>query len=219
MGSIHTTSSCIAICYDLKPYPDPGRREIKSSFCRPIHGEGFTDEREDLIKRTWPVLCLIILLAVFVGVSALSRPLKNYYQRYQDSQRDEETFQLYGRGLAFSRAGRLTQAMEDWKSALERDPGYTPARYALARLYGGQGKTAEAEAEYRAILVQSARENDKTHSAWAHYELGEILAKQGKTAEARAEWQAVLDSTPTNVPQQGGIYAVRTKAQKALSGR
>jgi tetratricopeptide (TPR) repeat protein len=72
--------------------------------------------------------------------------------------------------------------------------------HSLGNLLASQGKSSEAEAEYRAALKDYQRLADEhpnelgygNSAAVGHYYLGDLLAGQGKPVDAETEYQAAL---------------------------
>jgi Tfp pilus assembly protein PilF len=82
-------------------------------------------------------------------------------------------------------AGRYEQAAQAAKRALELDPNFPLAHYALAEAYAGQQMDAQAIAEYQKML---AMDNGRT---WARTGIARAYARMGQRADA----ERLLDET------------------------
>src|SRR5438046_1755245 len=80
----------------------------------------------------------------------------------------------YSLGLALVRQGKLTEAIEHFKTALQIKPDYPDAHTNVGAALADQGKLAEAIDYYREAL------QSKPDDALAHYNCRVALARQGK---------------------------------------
>jgi tetratricopeptide (TPR) repeat protein len=90
--------------------------------------------------------------------------------------------------------GKLPEAIEQCRRALDISPDYPEAHNILGNIYAKQEKYDEASANFRA-----AAEADPTYAA-PRVGLGDVLVKQGKFAEAEAECRAALRLEPLHLP-------------------
>ena len=155
---------------------------------------------------------LLAALATFLVLAFMGWGLSRYY----DYQRRGASFDHWMRGEELSRAGHKEAAIAELLESLRLDP-HRSAHYDLARIYRKQGRITQAMTEYRMIIDQESRKEDKTGAASAHYELGKLLNAQGRYDEAQTEWRAAIVCAPINVPQQASIYDVHAKAERALA--
>ena len=79
------------------------------------------------------------------------------------------------------RQGRIAEAIDNYRQALQQDARYVPARTGLARLLMGQGKVAETEALLGDGLALQPKDAELA------YALGLLLLQQGRTDEA-VDW-------------------------------
>src|SRR5881397_2503660 len=96
----------------------------------------------------------------------------------------------YSLGLALVRQGKLTEAIEHFKTALQIKPDYPDAHTNVGAALADQGKLAEAIDYYREAP------QSKPDDALAHYNWGVALAQQCKLAEAIDHYQQTLHFYP-----------------------
>jgi protein O-mannosyl-transferase len=97
------------------------------------------------------------------------------------------------RGLFFDRAGRLDEAMADYKQALAINPRYAEANNNLGQAMTERGRPRDGLAMFRAALDANPA------LLPAHNNLGNALADDGKPAEALPHYDFVLAREPWNV--------------------
>ncbi len=121
----------------------------------------------------------------------------------------------------------VTHAIEEYKDALNADPGSSQLNDALADLYFRTGKTHEAEATARGLLKTSPNDID------AHKLLGRLYLRQLSEAQnavsssspsgnaldqAIAEYEKIIALEPKDVEDRmvlGQLYTVKHQPQKA----
>jgi tetratricopeptide (TPR) repeat protein len=99
----------------------------------------------------------------------------------------------YGYGLALQRTGRLSEAIEQWKAALELAPEFADACRNVAMALIDQGLDDEASVFLQRLLT--LRPNDP--DALLH--LGNIAFRGGATADAGAHYRAALRALPGSI--------------------
>jgi Tfp pilus assembly protein PilF len=124
------------------------------------------------------------------------------------------------RGLAFDRAGRLDDAIADYKRSLAINPHYAEANNNLGQALTQGGRPRDGIELFRAAL-----ESDPNLLS-AHNNLGNALADDGKPAEALPHYDFVLAREPWNVgalnnsgialSMMGRYQEAITRLQKAL---
>jgi tetratricopeptide (TPR) repeat protein len=97
------------------------------------------------------------------------------------------------RGLFFDRAGRLDEAMADYKQALAINPRYAEANNNLGQAMTERSRPRDGLAMFRAALDANPA------LLPAHNNLGNALADDGKPAEALPHYDFVLAREPWNV--------------------
>jgi protein O-mannosyl-transferase len=102
-------------------------------------------------------------------------------------------------GLALQALHRPTEATPFFYQALTLNANYTPARMSLADSLSGEGKKAEAAAEYRRVL-----QSDPNYEQ-AHCHLASALAAQGQTAEAMTELEQAVVLQPSDASAHGNL--------------
>ena len=121
----------------------------------------------------------------------------------------------------------VTHAIEEYKDALNADPGSAELNNALAELYFRAGKMRDAEATARGLLKNSPDNID------AHKLLGRIYLRQLSEAQnavssasptgnaldqAIAEFEKIVSLEPKSVEDRmvlGQLYTVKHQSQKA----
>jgi protein O-mannosyl-transferase len=96
------------------------------------------------------------------------------------------------RGLSFDRAGRLDQAIADYKQSLAIKPDYPEANNNLGQALTQRGQPRDGLELFRAALEANP------NLLSAHNNLGNALADDGKPAEALAHYDFVLTREPSD---------------------
>ena len=75
----------------------------------------------------------------------------------------DDAFARYGLALEYSKAGRIEQALEEFKTLIGKNPDYTPAYFMAAQTLAGASRTDEAK---RMLIdgIASARRTGNTHA-------------------------------------------------------
>jgi len=94
-------------------------------------------------------------------------------------------------GDAYREVGDLREAVEAYRKALDRCPGYHDIRQRLAVALREAGLPARAIAELQRVLRANPDYLD------AQVQLGVTYYTLGRAAEARAEWAAALEHDPS----------------------
>lgn len=94
-------------------------------------------------------------------------------------------------GDAYREAGDLREAIDAYRKALDRCPGFHDIRQRLAVTLREAGLPGRALAELQRLLRASPGYLD------AQVQLGLTLYTLGRSADARAAWQAALDRDPS----------------------
>ena len=72
----------------------------------------------------------------------------------------------YEAGMALKKAGELKKAADDFRLAIEKDPDYLDAHWALAWTYADLGRDQEAIAEFGEVIRLAPPESEKAKEAW-----------------------------------------------------
>jgi serine/threonine-protein kinase len=115
-------------------------------------------------------------------------------------------------GLVHAGTGENDKAIDDFRKALELDPGNDAAYRGLARAYEVKGNPGEAEATYkRAIQLKP--------DYWAgHNDLGVFYYRKTRYEDAASEFQEVVRLTPDNFQaysNAGGIFYMMNRLPEA----
>jgi tetratricopeptide (TPR) repeat protein len=90
--------------------------------------------------------------------------------------------------------GKLPEAIEECRRALQISPEYPEAHNTLGNIHAKQEKLDEAIADYRAAVQADPNYPDARNG------LGNVLLKQGAFAEAEAQCREALRMTPMHLP-------------------
>ena len=93
-------------------------------------------------------------------------------------------------GVIHNAAGDTGRALEDYRTALEREPGFTPASINLANLLNGLGRNPEAER----VLTDAIRRNGAEGELY--YSLGLLQGEMNRMAAATANLEIAADLLP-----------------------
>ena len=93
-------------------------------------------------------------------------------------------------GIAMLRAGRVSEAVENFKSVLEINPDFVDARINLGNTLFQAGQAEAAIEQIRQALAS------KPDSAAAHFNLGKIFARLGRTQDAVDEFEQAARLKP-----------------------
>jgi superkiller protein 3 len=94
-------------------------------------------------------------------------------------------------GDAYREVGELREAVEAYRKALERCPGFHDIRHRLGMALRDAGLPSQALAEFRRVLRANPSCLDSA------VQLGVTLFRLGRTREAVAEWERVLERDPS----------------------
>ena len=96
--------------------------------------------------------------------------------------------------IALGRAGRLDQAIVEWREAVRLSPTYSSARIGLANALLAKGDAGEAAGQCREVLRQ------EPDAVEAIVILGAALAAEGQVKEAISRFEQALKLEPQNAP-------------------
>jgi len=122
--------------------------------------------------------------------------------------------------LQQGRPEMLTKAIEEYKLALNADPGSPAISVALAELYFGAGRVREAEATARNLLKNAPDDVDANKLLGRIFlrQLGEGQAASTVLDQAVAEYEKLTTLEPKNVEHRmilGQLYTIKHDAKKA----
>jgi tetratricopeptide (TPR) repeat protein len=81
-------------------------------------------------------------------------------------------------GVLHIHEGEQEQAVNAYRTAIDMDPYFLPARVNLANLYNAMGRNPDAERELREAIARAPEQGE------LHYSLGLLLAEDGRLAES-----------------------------------
>ena len=126
-------------------------------------------------------------------------------------------------GAELESQGKLSEALEAHRKALELDPSLQQAHINLISLYGRMGDAAAAEKHYRSVLLLNPQ------SAGAHYNFGVLAVENKRYAEAKSAFEKALQANPqhadahTNLgyllEQEGKLYDAARHYRAAIENK
>lgn len=120
----------------------------------------------------------------------------------------------YNYGMVLMKEGKLQEAEQAFRSALEINPSFADAHNNLGYLLERQGKFPEAIAEYKKAV------EERPGFRQAHFNLGRILVNQQQYQEGIQQLQQTLkpvdESTPAYLYALGAAYGRAGERQEAV---
>jgi Flp pilus assembly protein TadD len=105
-------------------------------------------------------------------------------------------------GVALSSAGKLDEAVDQFKHALVLDETYTDARFDLASVHAARTDWDNAVTEFQRVLQQRPDDaRTRQHLGDALYLWADDLAKNGKSEQALARYRGALEFRPPTAEQ------------------
>ncbi len=86
-----------------------------------------------------------------------------------------DTFARYGLAMEYSKAGQIEQAVQEFKTLIEKNPDYTPAYFMAAQTLATAGRVDEA----KRLLVDGISSASRTGNAHAQSEMTAMLEELG----------------------------------------
>jgi len=116
-------------------------------------------------------------------------------------------------GVALTAVGRAREGMDEFRVALEIDPGFNDARYNLAKAQAKAGLLDQALQNFSQAAAASPE------SAQIHNDFGEFLLRSGRTSEALEQFNRALAIDPTDeTARRNQDLARQNLAAKSVSG-
>src|SRR5271166_1378276 len=75
----------------------------------------------------------------------------------------EDSFARYGLALEYSKAGQVDQALQEFKTLIEKNPDYTPAYFMAAQALSNASRVDEAK-RWLVDGISSARRTGNAHA-------------------------------------------------------
>jgi tetratricopeptide (TPR) repeat protein len=118
--------------------------------------------------------------------------------------------ELLARAEALGRSGRLSDAEQCCRQALQAEPGYRAAQIYLGKLLVAQGRVDEAVADFENALrldpsAQDIRENLQATLAIRDFNQGMACARVGRHQEAAACFQRAVERRPDYLAAQSNL--------------
>jgi predicted TPR repeat methyltransferase len=118
----------------------------------------------------------------------------------------------YALGLVLQQAGRILEAIEQYKQALWISPDYAEAHNKLGIVLDQAGKTQEAIGHLEQVV------RIKPRSAEAHYNLGVALERGGRRHDAMRHYQQALRIKPDLAEAQKALLRLQALEQAQRQG-
>ena len=115
----------------------------------------------------------------------------------------DEAVERNNRAAALLKQGKLEEAVEELRQAVEMAPAYAVAHTNLAYAYDRQGRLDEAIAAYRKVVEL------EPGNAIARNNLATLLSRTGRFAEAILEFEALLQRDPANATARSNLENAR----------
>ncbi|MGO9401999.1 MAG: tetratricopeptide repeat protein [Terriglobales bacterium] len=87
----------------------------------------------------------------------------------------EDAFARYGLAMEYSKAGQTDQALQEYKTLIEKNPDYTPAYFMAAQMLASASRVDEA----KRWLVDGIASARRTNNAHAQSEMTAMLEELG----------------------------------------
>ena len=110
----------------------------------------------------------------------------------------EDSFARYGLAMEYSKAGQIEQALQEFKTLIEKNPDYTPAYFMAAQTLAAASRVDEAK-RWLVDGISSARRTGNAH--------------------AQSEMTAMLEELGLEAARQGSEAFVRPAESKIRSWR
>jgi tetratricopeptide (TPR) repeat protein len=176
------------------------------------------------LRRLAPWLLTAALVASIAGTVHRNADYRTELSLWSDTvaKRPQNARAHYTLGAVLAAAGRDTDAIVHYETALQLKPRSPEAHNNLGNLLVRLKRDAEAAAHYEAALRV-------TPSAETHSNLGNLLLRLGRAAEARAHYEAALRLRPDSadahnnlgnlLAQSGDLASAATHYEAALRSR
>lgn len=135
--------------------------------------EGMRLSRTKLVARKIGALAVLVVAAGIVNSPAIGKP-------------GPSAAGYNNLGNAFSKQGKMKQAMDSYHQALRLEPNYGVAHYNLGNLLAQQGSFKDAERHFATAIKINLLH------AEPYYSLGNILARQGELESAVQQYRTAL---------------------------
>jgi len=153
-------------------------------------------------------------LIILYGRAGNLKKAEEHYQAAVKLNPDQFADAPYNYGLVLMKEGRLEEAGQAFRRALEINPSFADAHNDLGYLLERQGKLAEAMAEYKKAV------EERPDFRQAHFNLGRVLVNRQQYQEGIRELQQTLqpvdESTPAYLYALGAAYGRAGERQEAI---
>ncbi|HTX44623.1 MAG TPA: tetratricopeptide repeat protein [Methanocella sp.] len=105
-------------------------------------------------------------------------------------------------------AGRMDEAIEEYKASIALDPSDACAHFSLGDAYFIKGRSEEALGEIREAMRL------KPHWPFYHKKLGEMMEAMGRLDEAKEEYREALRIKPDLEAAREGLARIKKSPQR-----
>jgi tetratricopeptide (TPR) repeat protein len=132
------------------------------------------------------------------------------YQRAAELEPLDVTYPCYV-GKVFSRLNRHSEAVQRYRQAIQLQPDFWQAHFALADEMAAANKIAEAATAYADVVKLNPT------NGLAHLDLGVMNARLGRLEEAQYEFQVTLQLEPGNAQAREYFERIRDRRNRQPS--
>ncbi|MEJ0088383.1 MAG: tetratricopeptide repeat protein [Limisphaerales bacterium] len=149
-------------------------------------------------------VAVVLALALMAATSMQLRYWKNTTTLFEHTAKvtQQNALAVTILGSVLAKEGKLTEAMEHYRTALRYQPRFPEAHFFLGNALDEQGKLDEAIAEYEQALWFRPTEEQ------THVFLGIALGKQKKYDEAVAHYNAALKLNPDSAVAENNLARI-----------
>lgn len=115
----------------------------------------------------------------------------------------EEAIERNNRGAALLKDGKKTEAIAEFRKAVELAPGHATAQANLAYAYEQSGQLEEAMAAYQKLLELEPK------NATARNNLAALYSRSGRHDDAIREFEALIDRDPADATARRNLEAAK----------
>ncbi|OIO78819.1 MAG: hypothetical protein COZ98_06020 [Candidatus Omnitrophica bacterium CG_4_8_14_3_um_filter_43_15] len=159
------------------------------------------------MKKTIQIFSIVLCLG-FICLPVIAE------EPAQEKQEYSEARVFNNNGVDFVASKKYTDAIKEFKKALDIDKSFQAARYNLALAYYNSGKTKDAISELKYLT------NSSYYFVNAHYNLGTIYLREGMLDEATEQLNIVIELEPSHAEAYfnlGFIYFKKDLLDDALT--
>jgi|ERR1044071_187554 tetratricopeptide (TPR) repeat protein len=178
------------------------------------------ESQRGALKTDAPYPAAALICAVLVTCAIVASHQLRYWQNSETlfSHATRVTYNNYvaynNLGFTFMTQGKTSQAIENYRKALEINPSYEDALRNMGFALASSGKSGEAIPYYEAALRVGPQRFE------VHYALGNLLAETGRLDEAMDHYRLLLSKEPDHVDARNNLgiaLAMRGRLDDAIA--